>query len=1234
MKKFTTALMLSGALLVFNHLNAQRNNSNDTLNTRVDNLGYWEKAAEKGLTDPNPVMRVPPASYTGDQIRAISVITENSPDVVIVEGSTSQSENSIFVNPSDNDNVLNSNNSTNTPGGSITLYGADDLYTFDGAENWEGEIQGAGGSNQGDPATAISHDGRWYVGYIKNNGQWVSYSDNEGDTWTQVNVANAPTGFSNLLDKNHMWIDNSSSSQYQGNLYDAWTTFGGQNDNDIEISVSSTNGESWNTPINVSNNLNAGSHCQGVNITTGPNGEAYALFAIYDNWPSDEDALALARSFDGGLTWESFRILDNIRGIRTSETSKNMRVNSFPCITADISTGPNRGNIYAIWTNIGVPGVNTGSDIDVYMIRSEDQGTTWSDPIRVNQDDQGLGNEHFMPWIDSDPVSGTLSAVFYDDRNVGGSQCEVYCAVSYDAGDSWEDFKVSDVSFTPTPIPGLASGYFGDYLGITSYGGKVYPVWTDNRTGVALAYTSPFTTSTMTAPTDLVAELDEGIGEVTLSWQHPLGPTFDHFKIYRNFMLIGTSVLPTFVDTLPNYGHYRYMVTAYYTIEGESGAAISDVQWGNAQASVDPGSVEQLVLPASTATATVDIMNNGELPLNFTLGFSLPATVSDDSRAYCSADGGCGEFIHRVKIGDIDNYTECSGYSDFTDQSTTLVGGITYDLRIENGLSTQPGDLCGVWIDWNQNTIFTDDEPVVMQGSPGIGPYTASITVPENAATGTTRMRVRIIRSGTLSACGITQYGEVEDYTLNVINWISAAPEEGSVDPGESAPVTLTFSSGTLPLGAYNINLDISSNDPDDPIITVPVTMNVQDILLAVTADKDSLCEGAATHLYANVTGGSGSETYLWTSDPAGFSSTEQNPVVSPGVTTTYFVEVTDGSVVLNEQITITVMPLPEVDLGPDAEECQGGSATFDAGAGYMTYQWNNGSTEQSITVDQAGVYWVEVSNNYGCVNRDTVNFTLNPLPAVDLGPDATFCEGTTYTLNAGAGFSTYHWSTGENSAEIVVNEAGKYWVDVIDVNGCPATDTIELAVDLLPGITSVSSGPETVDNFLNSSSDYTATDAENAEAYIWTLEPASAGTIEGSGTTAQVSWDEGFTGIASVFVHAQNGCGDGPASGEFTTEVFTSQGIIESAISSAVKVFPNPNNGSFSIAFTSAKEQELRFQVISSQGRILMNETQSVPTGNYTRTYQLGHLPAGNYSLRILDKDGRMITAEGIVIQ
>lgn len=464
------------------------------VDTRIDNMSYWRRMASLGLVPVAPDYPAPYGTFTGSKLTGKSVLTDDSPDIPVTTVNSTQSENSIFVDPNNPSAVLNSNNSTPRPVSGI--YGANDFWSSDAGSTWGGHVQGAGGENSGDPATAIGLNGWYYVGYIHSSGgQGVSYSTNQGNTWTPVLAAPAPSGFSALLDKNHLWIDNSISSPHEGNLYDAWTNFGGNNDTEIEIIRSTNQGLAWSTPVNISSAVNAGSHNQGVNLQTGPNGEVYAIWAIYDGWPTDETAIGMARSFDGGATYQpATRIISNIRGIRNSGTGKNMRVNAFPTMTVDISNGPNRGTIYVVWPNIGVPGTNTGNDMDIYMIKSTDLGITWSTPLKVNQDASGLGKKHYFPWITSDATNGNLSVIYYDDRNVSSTQCEVYVSNSSDGGTTWEDMKVSDVSFTPQPISGLATGYFGDYLGIHAHGRWVYPVWTDNRQGFAMTYVSPFQT--------------------------------------------------------------------------------------------------------------------------------------------------------------------------------------------------------------------------------------------------------------------------------------------------------------------------------------------------------------------------------------------------------------------------------------------------------------------------------------------------------------------------------------------------------------------------------------------------------------------------------------------------------------------------------------------------------------------------------------------------------------------
>lgn len=144
---------------------------------------------------------------------------------------------------------------------------------------------------------------------------------------------------------------------------------------------------------------------------------------------------------------------------------------------------------------------------------------------------------------------------------------------------------------------------------------------------------------------------------------------------------------------------------------------------------------------------------------------------------YCAASSSvCDEFISKVQVGTINNPSGCSHYADYTGMSTDMTVGGSYPITITNGPPTYSSDQCGIWVDWNQNTDFSDPgEQITVVGTPGNGPYTANIVPPGSALPGDTRMRIRITYTGLLSPCGTAYYGEVEDYTVHVLPSAPAA---------------------------------------------------------------------------------------------------------------------------------------------------------------------------------------------------------------------------------------------------------------------------------------------------------------------------------------------------------------------------------------------------------------------------------------------------------------------------
>ncbi len=154
--------------------------------------------------------------------------------------------------------------------------------------------------------------------------------------------------------------------------------------------------------------------------------------------------------------------------------------------------------------------------------------------------------------------------------------------------------------------------------------------------------------------------------------------------------------------------------------------------------------------------------------------YTVNVSVSALPAGYCEASAvTCDESIAQVTIGTIDNASDCADgtLGDYTDQSTDFIQSQGFPITVVNGPSSSPlADAVSVWVDWNQNENFCEANEVTVLETADEGlTFTGLILAPVDAAVGSTRMRIRMAYNSIPSSCGVADYGEVEDYTVNVI---------------------------------------------------------------------------------------------------------------------------------------------------------------------------------------------------------------------------------------------------------------------------------------------------------------------------------------------------------------------------------------------------------------------------------------------------------------------------------
>lgn len=184
---------------------------------------------------------------------------------------------------------------------------------------------------------------------------------------------------------------------------------------------------------------------------------------------------------------------------------------------------------------------------------------------------------------------------------------------------------------------------------------------------------------------------------------------------------------------------------------------------------------------------------------------------NDPPSGYCLANGtnSSEEYIARVQIGSIDNASSrnAAGYQDFTNLSTTISGNTNITITPEWPGNTF-NEAYAVFIDWNRDGDFTDPgETALTQSATQASPITGTITVPSGAVQGATRMRVALRYNVVPVACGSFNFGEVEDYIVNVSTSASFGPSEIQIDNNEFVTEEFSIFPNPVTRGDLHINV-------------------------------------------------------------------------------------------------------------------------------------------------------------------------------------------------------------------------------------------------------------------------------------------------------------------------------------------------------------------------------------------------------------------------------------------
>jgi hypothetical protein len=409
----------------------------------------------------------------------------------------------------------------------------------DGGQTWtSGFMPPVSGSiyTYGDPVAGVDRNGIFYFAGLGADAQGkftiqVNKSTDGGRTWSDAVIVQQDDGG----DKEWLAIGPDPFDPTRDNLYVTWTSFQGPEDNptssQLRFGRSTDGGATWETktifaPPPDANRAMPQNFIQFSNpYVDRLTGRLYVPFLQYSN--ADQDFIKILVSDDAGETFSFLKfnipgaiITDGLPvvqagelvdcfsgGVRLAVHSGPDQGGGFPLRSFQHSSrlvtqpafAARNGILYLAWAQstsqtFGDP----NSQSNVMFMRSDDDGVTWTSPIRVNPS-VNTDTQHVLPFLSIDKDPQDVHILYYTQHS--DETLDVDLANSHDRGKTFpanRTLRVSATSFALAPtnikLPGntstnydrtIAPGYcLGEYLSVNSANGTVYALWGDTRNSV------------------------------------------------------------------------------------------------------------------------------------------------------------------------------------------------------------------------------------------------------------------------------------------------------------------------------------------------------------------------------------------------------------------------------------------------------------------------------------------------------------------------------------------------------------------------------------------------------------------------------------------------------------------------------------------------------------------------------------------------------------------------------